>query len=163
MSGGMEPYAFEARLAHRLLAWGLASVVGGAALGIAGAAGGNPFLRAFGSQTVGWGAIDGALALGGRARAARLLAEPPADPAAPAREATRARRLLLVNAGLDVVYIGTGLVVATGRGRSDAAVRGHGLATVVQGAFLLAFDAWHAARVPLTRDRVSEPGLGAGV
>lgn len=139
---------FEARLARRLLAWGGASVAGGAALAVVGSTTGSPFLRAFGSQTVGWGAIEAALAIGGRARARRLLTDPPADPAEVAREAARVRRILVVNAALDVLYVAGGLAVATGRGRTDVAARGHGLAAVVQGAFLLAFDAWHAAHIP---------------
>ena len=144
----MELYDFEARLAGRLLAWGGASVAGGAALALAGQATGSRFLRAFGSQTIGWGAIDAGLALGGLARARRLRSGPPADPEAAATEAARIRRILAVNAGLDVLYIAGGLAVAAGRGRADPAARGHGLAAVVQGAFLLGFDAWHAARVP---------------
>jgi hypothetical protein len=58
------------------------------------------------------------------------------------------RRILAVNAGLDVLYIAGGLAVVAGRGRTDRAALGHGLAAVAQGAFLLGFDAWHAARVP---------------
>lgn len=139
---------FEARLASRLLAWGGASVAGGAALALVGHATGSRFLRGFGTQTIGWGAIDAGLALGGRARAQRLRSGPPADPAAAAAEAARIRRILALNAGLDVLYVAGGLAVAAGRGRADPAARGHGLAAVVQGAFLLGFDAWHAARVP---------------
>jgi hypothetical protein len=142
--------AFEARLASRLLAWGAASVAGGAALAAIGGGRGDPFLRGFGTQTIGWGVIDGALALGGLARARRHRADPPSGDAAE-REAARIRRILAVNAGLDVLYIAGGLAVAAGRGRTDPAARGHGLAAVVQGAFLLGFDAWHAARVPALR------------
>jgi hypothetical protein len=58
-------------------------------------------------------------------------------------------RLLLVNAGLDAVYIATGLAVTSGRGGRDTAARGHGPAMVVQDAFLIVFDAAHAARVPV--------------
>lgn len=142
----MELHAFEDCLARRLLAWGGASVAGGATLAVVGAATGNRFLRAFGGQTVGWGVIDAGLALGGRARARRLRAVSPVDPDETAREAPRVRRILALNAGLDVLYVAGGL--AAGRGRRDAAARGHGLAAVVQGVFLLVFDAWHAARVP---------------
>jgi hypothetical protein len=146
----MEPYTFEARLARRLLAWGFASIAGGAALAVVGQAADRPVLRAFGSQTIGWGVIDAGLALGGRARAARRLATP-GDPGDAAREAVRARRLLQLNAILDAGYVVVGMAVAAGRGRTDPAARGHGRAAVVQGAFLLAFDAWHAARVPAAR------------
>jgi hypothetical protein len=138
---------FEDRLARQLLAWGAASVVKGAALAAVGTATGDRFLRGFGTQTIGWGAIDGALAVGGLVRARRHRADPPAGDAA-AREAARIRRILAVNAGLDLLYIAGGLAVVAGRGRTDPAARGHGLAAVVQGAFLLGFDAWHAARMP---------------
>jgi len=152
----MELHDFETQLASRLLTWGTASVAGGLALAVVGGANGDRFLRAFGSQTIGWGAIDTALALGGRLRARRLLADPPSDPTALEREATRIRRILAVNAGLDILYITGGLAVAAGRGRTDRAAAGHGLAAVAQGAFLLAFDAWHAARVPAA-GRVTRP------
>ena len=72
-----------------------------------------------------------------------------------------------MNAGLDVLYITGGLAVAAGRGRHDPAARGHGLAAVVQGVFLLGFDAWHAARVPEVASTLSEssesrlPGPGS--
>lgn len=51
------------------------------------------------------------------------------------------RRLLWVNAGLDVLYVSTGIVLLT---RSSVALRGAGLAVLIQGAFLLLFDAAHA-------------------
>jgi hypothetical protein len=144
----MELHDYETRLSRQLLAWGGANVAGGAVLAAVGAATGDRFLRAFGTQTVGWGAIDAALALGGAARARRRRSTPPADPASAAAEAARVRRILAVNAGLDVLYIVGGLAVAAGRGRTDRAAAGHGLAAVAQGVFLFGFDAWHAARVP---------------
>ncbi|MCU0478767.1 MAG: hypothetical protein MUE92_08525, partial [Chloroflexi bacterium] len=75
---------FELRLSRRLLAWGGVSVAGGAVVAAVGVATGDRFLRAFGSQTIGWGAIDAALALGGRARARRRLAGTAEDPDATA-------------------------------------------------------------------------------
>jgi hypothetical protein len=139
---------FENRLGRRLLAWGAASVATGATLALAGRARDDRFLRAFGSQTIGWGAIDAGLAVGGLVRSRRLLGDPPADAIAREREAARVRRILIVNAGLDLLYIAGGLAVAAGRGRTDRAAQGHGLAAAAQGAFLLGFDAWHAVRVP---------------
>ena len=47
------------------------------------------------------------------------------------------RRLLLINAGLDLLYIATGVVLCT---RRDDLARGFGLAILIQGAFLLLFD-----------------------
>ena len=72
-----------------------------------------------------WGAVDGAIALvGARRRSSRG----PTD-------AQRLRRVLLVNAGLDVGYVAAGgWLVRDGRWRGD------GVAVVVQGAFLLVLD-----------------------
>jgi hypothetical protein len=158
MIRAMDIYAYEIRLARRLLAWGGVSVAAGVALALGGHAAGSAPVRAFGGQTVGWGAIDAALAVGGLARARRLRATPPDDQPEAAAEAERVRRLLAVNAGLDILYVAGGLAVAAGRGRTDIAARGHGLAAVAQGAFLFAFDVWHAARVP--RAATPEPPVG---
>ena len=116
----------EEDLTRTLGRWGAASVVVGAALST------RPRTRAFGRQTAAWGAVDAAIALvGARRRAARG----PTDPA-------RLRRVLLVNAGLDVAYLGSGawLVRQPGWG-------GDGAAVLVQGAFLLWLDASAARRL----------------
>ena len=47
------------------------------------------------------------------------------------------RRLLLINAGLDLLYIATGVVLST---RRDNLARGFGPAIIIQGIFLLVFD-----------------------
>ncbi len=83
---GMDAAAVETRLTTVLGAWAAASVVLGGVL----AAGQRT--RGFGRQTAAWGAVDGAIAaVGVRNRRRRG----PTDPA-------RLRRVLLVNAGLDV-------------------------------------------------------------
>jgi hypothetical protein len=132
----------EARLTQVLAGWAAASVVAGALLCR------DPGTRGFGRQTMAWGAVDGAIAVvGARRRAARG----PTDPA-------RLRRVLLVNAGLDVLYLAAGghLVARTTRWRGD------GLAVLVQGGFLLVLDSvaaralrtaaaersWHVAPLP---------------
>lgn len=55
------------------------------------------------------------------------------------------RRLLLINAGLDVLYVAVGAVLAT---RPRPSLRGAGWAVVIQGAFLLFFDFLHAMSIP---------------
>ena len=72
-----------------------------------------------------WGVVDGAIAyVGSRRRAAKG----PTDRA-------RLRRVLLVNAALDVGYLAAGAwLVRDGRWRGD------GAAVLVQGAFLLVLD-----------------------
>ena len=107
----------EVRLTQVLGTWAAGSVTAGALL-----ARRRP---GFARQTAAWGLVDGAIALvGSRRRASRG----PTDPA-------RLRRVLLVNAGLDVGYLAAGAwLVRDGRWRGD------GAAVLVQGAFLLLLD-----------------------
>ena len=116
----------ETELTRVLSAWAAASVVAGLALCV------DPRTRGFGRQTAAWGAVDGAIAAVG-VRGRRR--EGPTDPA-------RLRRVLLVNAGLDVGYLAVGARLA----RSDR-WHGDGLAVVVQGAFLLVLDTTAARRL----------------
>ncbi len=117
--------AVEQDLLRDLQRWAVGSVVVGGALAA------SPRTRGFGRQTAAWGAVDGAIALVG----ARRQAAGPTDPA-------RLRRVLLVNAGLDVGYLAGGAwLVRRTRWRGD------GLAVLVQGAFLLWLDATSARRL----------------
>ena len=125
------PSDVEQHLTRVLGGWAAASVAVGAALSV------SPRTRGFGRQTVAWGAIDGAIAaVGARNRSRRG----PTDP-------VRLRRVLLVNAALDVGYVAVGAVL-TRRERW----RGDGAAVVVQGTFLLALDTAAAAALRTDRD-----------
>ena len=116
----------EERLTRVLGGWAAASVATGAVLAA------SPRTRGFGRQTAAWGAVDGAIALVGRRRRE---AKGPTDP-------PRLRRVLLVNAGLDVGYLGAGAwLVRDGRWRGD------GWAVVVQGGFLALLDGEAARRL----------------
>lgn len=109
----------ERRLTQVLGAWAAGS------LGVGGALAARSGTRGFGRQTALWGAVDGAIALvGARRRASRG----PTDP-------RRLRRVLLVNAGLDVGYLAAGMWLLR-----DGRWRGDGVAVLVQGAFLLVLD-----------------------
>lgn len=116
----------EQQLTRVLGGWSAGSVALGAALSL------SPRTRGFARQTVAWGAVDGAIAyVGARNRTAKG----PTDPA-------RLRRVLLVNAGLDVGYLAAGTwLVQRPRWRGD------GLAVLVQGAFLLVLDTAAARRL----------------
>ena len=105
--------------------WAVGSLLLGAALSA------DPRTRAFGRQTAAWGLVDGAIALVGARRQAAGGTTPPA----------RLRRVLLVNAGLDVGYVAAGAALLRTRWRGD------GAAVVVQGAFLLWLDATAARRL----------------
>jgi hypothetical protein len=106
-----------------LAAWSAASIVGGGALW---AAGRTPAVRAFGRQTLAWGAVDAAIAAFGASR-------PEPDP-------VRLRRILLVNCVADVGYIAAGAALRRSR-------PGDGAAIMVQGVFLLALDSHFAYRL----------------
>ena len=109
----------EERLTRVLGAWAAASVAVGAVLAA------DRRTRGFGRQTAAWGAVDGAIAVFG---ARRRAGKGPTHP-------QRLRRVLLLNAGLDVGYLGAGAwLVRDGRWRGD------GAAVLVQGAFLLLLD-----------------------
>ena len=127
-----------ASLTRVLAVLGASSVVIG---GLVAVASSHPGRRAFGQQTAAWGAINLGIAGFGAWRSGSR----------PAR-AAGLRRTLLVNAGLDVVYVAAGAHVAHHRttfgSRVDpAAARGHGLAVVGQGLALMALDLTYAARL----------------
>lgn len=135
--------AVERQLQRSLGAWVGLSAVGGTAAIAAGRSRKDPLLRAFGLQTLLWAAVDaGVLAASTRG------GTPPAG---------RLRTLLLANTAADVGYVGVGAVLAArpdrvprrlrGRRTSDAALRGHGLAVVLQGLALLVIDSTAAARL----------------
>lgn len=105
--------------------WAAGSVLVGGVLAA------DPRTRGFGRQTAAWGAGDGAIALVGARRQA----------AGRTTDVARLRRVLLVNAWLDVGYVTAGLALLRTRWRGD------GLAVVVQGAFLLWLDATAARRL----------------
>lgn len=116
----------EQQLTRVLGRWAAGSVAAGALLSV------PRRTRGFGRQTAAWGAVDGAIAYGG---SRRRTAKGPTDP-------RRLRRVLLVNAGLDVGYLAAaGWLVRDGRWRGD------GYAVLVQGTFLLLLDSSAAARL----------------
>ncbi|SCX46210.1 hypothetical protein SAMN03159343_1763 [Klenkia marina] len=123
----MAPDDVESRLTTVLGTWAASSLALGAVLAA------RPGARGFARQTAAWGAVDGVIAaVGARNRRRRG----PTDPA-------RLRKVLLVNAGLDVGYLVAGAALL----RSDR-WRGDGAAVLVQGAFLLALDSAAAAALP---------------
>lgn len=131
-------FAYQRRMLGILLAWGLGNML----LGVLAWAIRDPLVRQFGVQALVWGAIDAALALFGRRSARRKAAayeRGDLDNADMLREAANMRRILLVNAGLDVGYIVGGVwVMRRFHARRDR--RGMGLGILVQGAFLLVYD-----------------------
>jgi alpha-beta hydrolase superfamily lysophospholipase len=135
-------WAFVDVLGRRLVLWAVLSVLAGAAM----LAWGDAFWRGVGFMFVAWGVIDGLIGVAGRWFADRNRRRLRGDADAPAREATRIRRILWINAGLDVLYIAGGAWLLATAG--DAGGAGAGLGIVLQGAFLLVFDVAHARWVP---------------
>ena len=72
-----------------------------------------------------------------------------------AEQARKLRRLLWLNAALDVGYVAGGWWFAHrfngAQGERDRSVRGHGYGIILQGAFLFLFDVIHALRLPSPR------------
>jgi len=137
----MTIWLLQARLSRHLLIWSALSIATGLVLLFA-----PPFWQGVGVQALVWGTIDAAIALFGlralRRRQARAGAH---DPQALEREAHNLRRLLLVNVGLDVLYVVAGVVVLNSFATDFG--RGSGVGIIVQGAFLGLFDAFYAYRV----------------
>ncbi len=123
------------------MAWAAGSVAVGAAMLVSG----RPFWRAFGTQNVTWGVIDGGIAQLGQISADRKQGSATAD--VEVAHARQLRRLLWINTALDVLYVAGGVFIYRSRPHAEAR-RGHGVGVIVQGGFLFFFDLWHALRTP---------------
>ncbi len=136
--------------------------------------GDNADQRGFGQQAAAWGLIDAGIALGGwiASRRRSLSTETPVNPdgtiqtpstgatdatfeprhgrrhgpseTVQVKEAANLRRMLWLNAGLDVFYIIGGYYWARRPDPEQRGWAGHGWGIVVQGTFLLVFDLVHA-------------------
>ncbi|MBD3181623.1 alpha/beta fold hydrolase [Candidatus Poribacteria bacterium] len=128
-------------ISRRLLVWSGLSISAGLILILTG----DSFWRGFGIQAAVWGAIDAAIALVGmfRTRRKRFTHDTRQQMS---REARNLKRILLVNFGLDVIYMVVGAILVYFR--SEAAWRGHGWGVIIQGGFLFFFDFIHAQSVP---------------
>lgn len=135
----MEIWRLEQRIGRQLFAWGVMNI----ALGTLLLLGESLFLRGFGMQAVVWGTINAAIAAFGQSRLPRKLHRLlRRDGLQASRNERRSlRRLLLINAGLDVLYIVAGLLVIGLLPGPLAA--GNGWGVVLQGSALLVFDVWH--------------------
>ncbi|HEX8330053.1 MAG TPA: hypothetical protein VF629_21130 [Hymenobacter sp.] len=147
------PAAFaseQARLDRRGLtvlgAWAAGNLlVSGASLGST-----DGSAHYFHQMNVGWGAVNLALAGTGLLAARRAARQPPPNRAGAVRSQLRLENLYLLNAGLDVAYMATGLYLRE-KGRnptasgSSARWRGYGNSLLLQGGFLLLFDGFQFA------------------
>ncbi len=135
-------FAYQQRALQPLKQWGLSSVLVGAIA----AAIPQPSVRQFGLQCLTWGGIDAGLALFGMRQASRKEAQYYAGelPSVQvAREIRTLHRILMINTALDVGYVAAAIwLLATAQDRP--ARLGTGLGVLVQGSFLLGYDALFA-------------------
>ena len=137
----MTIWTLQTRISRHLLVWSALSVVGGIVLLFL-----TPFWRGVGLQALVWGAIDAAIAGFGLMQLRRKQRRPDANlPKTLTREARSLRRTLLINAGLDVLYIVGGVLVWVNLTTEFA--KGNSVGIIVQGGFLLLFDTFYALRV----------------
>lgn len=104
------------------------------------------WVRSFGGMTAAWAIVNAVIAILSLL-SARRKARQNADAETIWSWMRHLVRLLWLNAGLDVVYVlvGVGLI---GWDPANRMLNGFGWAIIIQGAFLLLFDTWHAVRLP---------------
>lgn len=145
----MTVWKLQGRISRQLLVWSAFSTFVGAALLFA-----TPLWRGVGVQALVWGVIDAAIASFGLLSLRRKLKRPDTDkPEVLSKEARALRRVLLINAGLDVLYVVGGVVIV--RGLATDFAKGNGVGIVVQGGFLLLFDAFYVLQVQRSAAKVT--------
>jgi hypothetical protein len=135
-------YTFQKNLSLKLLLWSLVSITAGFILS---GKQQTPNWRGFGLQALVWGMIDAAIAFFGWGMARRRAADSSAQSLEfKHKEARNLRRLLWINSGLDLLYIAGGWRLSHRADPRERGWQGHGWGIIVQGAFLLLFDLYHA-------------------
>lgn len=146
----MSLWNFNDTLSRRLLSWSWFSIGSGLGLNQLD----DEFAQGVGQQFFSWGAIDAIIALVGKWNNRKNRALPEAEqPAKQAAEARKLRRILLINTGLDILYILGGLWLWRNKGHDSRKWRGHALGIIIQGGFLFIFDLLHAFKIPTNHER----------
>ncbi len=125
--GGLEQGYAGRSISTRLLLWSL-PWMGAAILGLTLTT--DETAKGFWSMSGAWAFINGAIAMIGL-----LTPEPSLD---------TLRTTLLINSGIDVLYIAGGIYMLT---RAEPYWRGAGVGVIIQGAFLLIFDLWQGLTI----------------
>ena len=140
----MDIWNLQTQLTRRLTFWSLASIAFGLPVLTL-----NPFWQGVGIQFIAWGVIDLLIAIIGAAamkrRKARLTSDELAD--STPKESAKLKRILLINTGLDVLYVAGGIALILTLGATDIGWQGHGWGIIVQGGFLFFFDLFHAREI----------------
>ena len=140
----MDIWNLQTQLTRRLTFWSLASIAFGLPILTL-----NPFWQGVGIQFIAWGVIDLLIAIIGAAamkrRKARLTSDELAD--STPKESAKLKRILLINTGLDVLYVAGGIALILTLGANDIGWLGHGWGIIVQGGFLFFFDLFHTREI----------------
>lgn len=138
-------WKFQRTVTRRLFIWNAANIFVGIIIAPLG-----KLAQGIGSQALGWGAINMAIAVFGRAGSTRRANLPDANtPAVLEKESRNLRNILWINAGLDVLYmVGGSALSRSGARNQDERRRGMGIGIIIQGALLFVFDVVHALIVP---------------
>lgn len=144
----MNIWQFQNKISKRLIRWSILSIVSGFLFRF-----GNKFWRNVGNQFIAWGAIDALIAIFGQMASRNRIDsyENPGKADIQQQEAKNLKRILLINAVLDVFYIIGGLMW-TKRDKGDGRASGNAFGVIVQGLFLLVFDMVHALKMPEKKD-----------
>ena len=114
--------------------------VGNIATGIAGTFSSSGPARYFHQSNAAWNTVNLALGIWGMVGQHRE-SRSAVDLTTGRARARRAQQVFGINAGLDVLYVGTGAVMwSVAQGRAHDRLQGYGQSLVLQGSFLFAFD-----------------------
>lgn len=139
-------FDFQLRTFPILLAWSIGSVAAGLFWWLKG----DRWLRGFGMQFVGWGLIDGLIALfalRGAVDKSTQLESGYISPSEHARQARSFKKIVLANAFLDIGYMLGGRWLIQ-RFPHDQQKQGMGWAIIIQGGFLMVWDVFLALLSP---------------
>lgn len=140
---GYSVYQYQTEAMPVLLGWAVGSMVSG----LLWLTSGSEWLKGFGSQFLGWGAIDGAIAAAGMISATQKERRRRAGEITPpehAREAIQFERFVWLNVLLDLGYMFGGWQLAR-RSSGDDRRQGMGWGILAQGAFLFIWDIFLAS------------------
>jgi len=130
-------WAFQERVSTLLFNWNAVNIVTGLMTGQRGG-----FWRGFGSQAVGWGLINGIIAVVGShfGRKRRDTLPEPDSLEVFEKEKTTLRNVLWVNWALDLLYVWGGWQFLRGAKPNDSVRAGIGVGIMLQGLLLFIFD-----------------------
>ena len=140
----MNIFQFQDKVSKRLMRWSIGNIIVGFLFRF-----GGKFGKNLGNQFITWGIIDAGIAIAGQIAKRNRIdnMENPGLPEIKAKESANLTKILWLNAGLDIFYIIGGYLLAK-RDKGDGVAKGNGLGIIIQGAFLLFFDAFHATNAP---------------